>query len=265
MRRYSKEIHDFIKSHVKGKTTKQLAKLVEDKFKISFSEKQMKSYKTNHKLKSETPKGTTKGQSFIFSKEIQDFIAKNVIGLYNQELCDLINKKFKTSYKASQIKTYKRNQKLSSGLTGYFAHGEPSPNKGKKMSVEQYEKCKHTMFKKGNIPHNSKPIGYERKNIKDGYVYVKIAQPNVWKLKHVLLWEKANGPVPKGHQIMFLDQNPDNIVLENLSLITKKENLILNRNRLLTKNSAINKTAINIARLKEIIINKRKKKKCLTF
>ena len=115
------------------------------------------------------------------------------------------------------------------------------------------------MFKKGNIPHNLKPVGSERKNIKDGYVYVKIAQPDVWKLKHVFIWEKENGPVPKGCQIVFLDQNPDNLVLENLSLITKKENLILNRNRLLTKDSRTNMVAINIAKLKETIINKRKK------
>lgn len=48
-------------------------------------------------------------------------------------------------------------------------------NKGKKgyMSAEQYEKCKQTMFKKGNIPANHRPIGSERVG-KDGYILIKI-------------------------------------------------------------------------------------------
>ena len=259
MRRYNNEIHEFIKANVKGTTTKDLALMVEKKFKIPFSHNQMKAYKTNHKLRSETPKGNPKGCSLIFTKEIEDFIAENVKGLYNHELCDLINKKFKISYTPHQIKNYKRNHDLKSGLVG-FREGTPSPNKGKKMSAEQYAKCAKSMFKKGNVPVNIRPVGSERKDTKDGYIHIKIAEPNVWKPKHVYIWEQKNGPIPKGYHVMFLDQNKENIVFENLVLVHKKESLILNRNKLLTKDALVNQTAINIAKLRKLVIDKRKQK-----
>jgi hypothetical protein len=32
---------------------------------------------------------------------------------------------------------------------------------------------------------------------------VKVAEPNVFKLKHRIVWEKANGPIPENHVIAF--------------------------------------------------------------
>lgn len=39
---------------------------------------------------------------------------------------------------------------------------------------------------------NTKPVGTERKRA-DGYIWVKIAEPNTWKEKHVLLYESVHG------------------------------------------------------------------------
>ncbi|MEN6487843.1 MAG: HNH endonuclease [Smithella sp.] len=64
-----------------------------------------------------------------------------------------------------------------------------------------------TQFKKGNKPANWVPIGTERTN-RDGYVEVKIADGRLnknWKAKHIFIWETANGPVPKGHVVIFGD------------------------------------------------------------
>lgn len=62
---------------------------------------------------------------------------------------------------------------------------------------------------KGNLPHNTKPIGYERIS-KDGYVEVKVKmRPSSpycndnFIPKHRLLWEAENGPVPKGHKLIL--------------------------------------------------------------
>lgn len=68
------------------------------------------------------------------------------------------------------------------------------------------------------------PVGTERPS-KDGYVVVKVAdEPQVamskdnWRLKHVWVWEQANGrPLPKGSCVYFADGNrrnfdPDNLV-----------------------------------------------------
>ena len=63
-------------------------------------------------------------------------------------------------------------------------------NKGRKqteyMSEEQLAKTKATRFKKGHVPKNHKPVGYERIT-RDGYIEVKTAEPNVFELKHRLV------------------------------------------------------------------------------
>jgi hypothetical protein len=78
-----------------------------------------------------------------------------------------------------------------------------------------------TQFKKGQNPHNTKPIGY--RSYRDGYMVEKTAQG--FKLVHVLLWESINGPVPKGMFVVFKDRNKANIALDNLELIDRHEHM----------------------------------------
>ena len=92
------------------------------------------------------------------------------------------------------------------------------------MSPEVYAKAAPTMFKKGQIPHNYKEVGTEIINA-DGYVQVKVADPNVWKLKHRLIWEQAHGEIPEGYNVQFKNHNPLDIRLENLYLISKAEQM----------------------------------------
>ena len=106
-------------------------------------------------------------------------------------------------------------------------------NKGKKitefMTPAQIEKLKQTQFKKGHVPKNYQPIGTEMEC--KGYIYVKVTDtPNVrrvdnWKLKHRLLWESVYGEIPKGHNIQFKDGNPKNITIDNLYIISQKEQM----------------------------------------
>lgn len=97
-------------------------------------------------------------------------------------------------------------------------------NKGKKMDPDTYTKCAGTMFKKGNMPANHRDVGSERIN-KDGYIEVKVAEPNKWKAKHRVIWEEANGPVEKGYNVQFKDGNRLNVSLENLYLISRSRQL----------------------------------------
>lgn len=107
-----------------------------------------------------------------------------------------------------------------------FRKGHVPANKGKKwdeyLTKEQQQRMKQTTFKKRNVPHNKQPIGHERK-AKDGYWMVKVSEPNVFKMKHRVLWEQHHGPIPKGTRIMFIDGNPDNITIENLRAETQAE------------------------------------------
>ena len=178
---------------------------------------------------------------------MKQFILDNYKERYNQELADLFNQKFNTNITSRMIKSYKANNKLNSGLTGKFRKGQTPHNKGKKMPKEVYEKVKHTMFAKGNVPPNHRPVGSERIS-KDGYIEVKVAEPNKWRLKQRVVYEEAKGKIPEGCTIIFLDGNKRNFDIDNLRCITRSELLYLNCNGLNNSNE-ITETGILMARL----------------
>lgn len=105
-----------------------------------------------------------------------------------------------------------------------FQKGHIPANKGKKMSPELYEKCAPTMFKKGRPSHNRREVGSERVN-KDGYIEIKVAEPNKWSLKHRVIWEQENGKIPQSHNVQFKNHNPLDCRIENLYLISKAEQM----------------------------------------
>ena len=114
-----------------------------------------------------------------------------------------------------------------------FKKGSIPPNKGKKMSPEIYEKVKETMFKKGNSPVNHREVGSERINV-DGYIEIKVAEPNRWRLKHRLIWEQHNGIIPEGCNVQFKNHNTLDCRIENLYLISKSEQM-RNENSLMAR------------------------------
>lgn len=128
--------------------------------------------------------------------------------------------------KTSEFLKFKKEEQIKylkdSSTRHRYAKGKIPANKGKKMSAEQYEKCKKTMFKKGNIPHNAKDV-YEEvlRSDKNGFSYWMIKLPGEKKLryKHIWLWESTYGKVEKGYNVVFKDKNSLNCTLENLEYI----------------------------------------------
>ena len=114
-----------------------------------------------------------------------------------------------------------------------FHKGHIPQNKGKKVSPEIYEKMSHTMFKKGHISENKREVGAERVNVY-GYIEIKVAEPNVWRLKHRIVWEQHNGAIPPGYNVQFKNHNTQDCSIENLYLISKAEQM-RNENSLIAK------------------------------
>jgi len=191
-----------------------------------------------------------------FTKEQADFIKTNVKGTGNDELTQMFNSHFKLNLKVSQIKAFKKNNKLSSGLDGYFQKGHVPFNKGKKGNWG-YEP---TQFKKGHKPHNYAPVGSERVN-GDGYVDIKVADPNKWRGKHLVIWEEHNGPVPEGYAVIFGDGNDRNFDINNLIRVSRKQLLILNRNKLIQNNIELTKSGIIVA---DVISKMQERKKAIS-
>lgn len=57
-------------------------------------------------------------------------------------------------------------------------------------------------FKKGQLPHNTREVGYQRLS-KDGYIEIRTEKG--FRLLHRIVWETHFGEVPKNHCIIFRD------------------------------------------------------------
>ena len=260
-RRYPKEVHDFIRANVEGRTTKELAELVNAAFGLDFTPASMKSYKANHHLKSGTPSGTPKdAPSALFPAPVADFIRQHHQGVGNEDLTDMVNQEFGAAYTVAQIRSYRKNHKLPSGVDCKFQKGHVSPNKGKKgVCAPGSEKG---WFQKGHDPHNTVPVGTILTK-SDGYLWKKIDdKPGIWRQNwrqlHILTWEEHNGPLPEGYRLIFKDGDRTNCSIENLAMVTLAENAVLTNCHLRFDDPEFTETGILIAKI-QIAAGKRKK------
>ena len=198
----------------------------------------------------------------IYSDEEHQFIIDNVEGITLKELTKRFNEKFNLNVTENAIANRKNILGLRSGIVGgQFQKGHIPANKGKKgyMTPEQYEKCKATMFKKGNIPANHRPIGSERIDKRDGSILVKVKDGQLqknWMSKSRYIYEQAHGKIPAGHKVIFADGDHSNFDLDNLILVSNAEELIMNQRKLISKEAEFTKTGAVIAK----VLNKAKKR-----
>lgn len=199
----------------------------------------------------------------LYRKEIIEFIQNNYEGKDNLELAELLNAKFNLNTDADKISMLKCNLKRRFGINvqtginkGCFKKGSTPANKGTKGLYNVGGN--KTSFKKGNKPQNAVPIGtehirYSGSKINDpGYLYVKIADGKGnknWKLKHHLIYEQHYGKIPDKCKVVFADGNRFNFDIDNLILVSYNEELIMNRNKLFTKDKEITNTGAIIAKV----------------
>jgi hypothetical protein len=146
------------------------------------------------------------------NKEQEKFICQNYLGKRNKELTEMLNSQYKTNFTIKQVKWVKYKNKLNSQLV-----------------------------------KRNEPLGSEK--IKNGYIFVKIGQPQQWIEKQRYIYELAYGKIPKGCKVMFLDDDINNFNLDNLVLVKNSEALFVNKNQYNNHGRSIKETAINVARL----------------
>lgn len=192
----------------------------------------------------------------LLTDEQHEFLLKHQADITRKEMAKLLNETFGTSLTEEQIRTYCTNHKIRSNSNGQFKKGQRSFNKGLKqtdfMSEEAIERTKATRFKKGQPPVNHRPVGSERVG-KDGYIEIKVAEPSTWELKHRVVWREANGEVPEGHAILFLDQDRTNVSLKNLMLVKRTELVRINKSNNLVDVPEINESIVLTERISQKI------------
>ena len=145
------------------------------------------------------------------SKDLAIHFGCSIKRIYNRAKRIGLNKDqdWLMSYYKENYKGYEHTQ---------FKKGMKSWNKGMKgLQIGG----KETQFKKGQLPHNTKPIGY--RSIRDGYLVERVELG--FEFVHKLLWKEHHGEIPKGMFVVFKDKNRQNICIENLEVIDRVEHI----------------------------------------
>ncbi len=184
------------------------------------------------------------------------FMKAFIPGHTYKEIQEVFIENFNWDITVGQIKGYMGNHKINSGTKGHFPKGHIPANKGKKGRCAAG--CEKTWFPKGHIPKNHRPVGSERVT-KDGYIEIKVAEPNKWMLKHRAIWEESRGKIAKGSVLIFVDGNKQNAVLDNLRLIERGTHVVMNHTGLCNYDGEFKDTAIAIATLERQTSARKKK------
>lgn len=180
-----------------------------------------------------------------WTKEEKEYLSEITPGRHYKEILEMMNDKFEDQFTYRQVKSAIIRFNLKTGFNGRFEKGHVPAIKGTKGIM----KPNKTSFKKGHVHWNKKPIGSERVSV-DGYTEIKVADPDKWRLKHRVMYEKYHNVVlnPK-ELVIFADGDKSNITKENLLLVDNEQLLILNQNGLINENRELTKTGLNIANI----------------
>lgn len=155
----------------------------------------------------------------------KEFIRSNYSELGMNETIKQLNEKFGTRFKS--IENFKKKEEL---------HVTKERKK---------EACSNGSFE----------IGSTKKH--HGYTYIKVSDDigskKNWKLLHHKIYEENFGEIPKGHIVIFLDNNPENFDIENLIAIPVEFQGLLNGNLLKSNEPILTKCAIKWCELYKAI------------
>ncbi|WP_319583909.1 HNH endonuclease [uncultured Pseudodesulfovibrio sp.] len=231
MFRYTPDQIEFLREGYKTNRLPELTDLFNGRFGLDKTKGQIRATLKNHGLCVGWAPGNPKGTYRLFTEEQAEFIRKGYKSMSLAELTEAFNERFKDTKDILQIRGFTRNHSIKSGRTGRFEKGQEVWNKGTKGVM----KPNSGNFKKGSIPANTLPMYTERIN-RDGFVEIKVPIANPYTTaktrfmhKQVWVWEQANGPVPEGYVIRFLDGDKTNCSLDNLGLFSRAESLEMTR------------------------------------
>lgn len=156
--------------------------------------------------------------NYIWTPEMKKFIKENGKGKASKELLEMIYSRFGVIFTVEQIKWARKRYCPSCNSTGRL-----------------------------EVPLLSE-------NNTGGYTFIKIGKGSKgWVKKHRWVWEQTHGPIPKGHDIIFLDGNKKNFELDNLALVTHDELIRLSSSSLRFDNRELTKMCVAIVRHKAVI------------
>ena len=187
-----------------------------------------------------------KGSPIQYSETELAFIKSNC-KLVISELFAAFSAEFnRDDVSAMNINCVRKRNGWLSGRTGRFEKGNiPHQNAGTKTANK-------TSFKKGRMPHSWHPIGHERLT-KEGYLQRKITDTRCTRKDYVevhrMVYVENFGPIPRGHVVIFKDNDKTNIEPSNLLAVSRGELAIMNKTGLIYVEPELKSTALLVAKV----------------
>ncbi len=229
--RFPEGMHDFVAKKAWHRRDDELTELVNKEFGTIFTVNQVRNFRRNRRISN----GIKPGANYRFRKytpEMIEYLKAHAQGTSNEKLAEMMTERFGQVFEAKKISAIKKNRHISSGLTGRFEKGHVPDNKGKHPPT--VGRMAETQFKKGHRSENAVPVGTIKLR-EDGYIYIKFQDHHKnknWKQLHKYIWELAYGEVPKGYMVTFKDGNKEHIALDNLEMISMRQNVRMNQSGL---------------------------------
>lgn len=249
--KWTKKHLQFLRTGYATLTGTELTRAFNARFGLAMPFSAIKSTLKRERISCGRLTGKTWGRYRVVTRDQARFIADNYKKLSRGDLLAAFNRLFGAGLLPSQLRTFITNHKIKSGRTGCFEKGLVPWNTGTKG----FTHANIMSFKQGNVPANWEPLGTERLT-RDGYIEIKIAERNPYtgratryKLKHVVLWEQAHGPVPKGHAVAFRDGEKLHCGLDNLMCVSRAELLRLNKYHYIDQLPEIKPSVLALAKL----------------
>jgi hypothetical protein len=178
-------------------------------------------------------------------KEIS-YLREIANGKYISEIVELMSKKFNYTFRETQIKSTMIKYKIKNNMKNKVPKGLTPWNKGIQIGNSHI--------------HNLKSIGDEYIS-SEGFIMMKLDNPTRWVHKHRYLYEQTFGEIPKDKVLIFLDGNKQNLNLDNLKCITRKQLIKMNQNKLFFNNAELTEAGSELAnlmlRINEVSKNKK--------
>lgn len=266
--KYPDEVHEFVKKWAPKLRDKELAEACNEAFGTEFTASKMKSFRGNHGYRNGKKQWTKeeywKYQTY-YPQGVYEFVRDNSWNVSSKEMAEMVNERFGTNFTPTSMKQFRQRHGIKSGCTGWYQKGHPPGNKGKKL--EEYitdperledirQRISATQFKKGQRPFNEMPIGTVVVN-SQGYKIRKKQMKGTlwerWEFLHRAVWEEHNGRIPEGMIVSFKDGDKLNCSIDNLMLITRKENAQLHTLGLRFEDPDLTETGLNIIRIQNMV------------
>lgn len=213
MKRYSKEVADFIKAKAGILTDRQISEQLKKQLGVTLDYESIHSWRGRHKIANPQKENR---DSFIFTSEVQDLIAWFCTTMNDAELAEWLTNYTGKEVTKKQVCFFRKNRKIKCGRTGQFGERDSRQYGGQIKPGEHRGRA--TEFKKGHSQTPAAAINEIRIST-NGYRKIKLG-PKTWKLAARVEWERKNGPIPEGMKLVRLDGNRLNDEPENLRLVS---------------------------------------------